>query len=64
MHAINNKWDMTPIILGVVRHLWNNVIISGYMFTATEKAQFESFLDNIQWPSSTGRVPKNVSGGH
>lgn len=53
---------LSSSIQGIVRHLWVEVIIDGYLFNIEESHRFNVFLDHMHWPSGIGRVPKNVSG--
>ncbi|KAB5590975.1 hypothetical protein CTheo_5591 [Ceratobasidium theobromae] len=51
---------MHNLFLGIVSHCWNDVLIAGIYFTAAQKRQFDRFLDNFEWPSGIGRLPKNL----
>ncbi|KAF8595852.1 hypothetical protein BDV93DRAFT_456040 [Ceratobasidium sp. AG-I] len=52
---------MHNLYLGVIRHLWADVLLEGYYFSNSQAEALESFINNLSWPSNIGRVPKNVS---
>ncbi|KDQ50102.1 hypothetical protein JAAARDRAFT_63386 [Jaapia argillacea MUCL 33604] len=56
---------MHNIFLGVISHLFMQVLFSGYMFSGagsanSQKQRFEDLINSILWPSHVTRLPKNM----
>lgn len=56
---------MHNIYLGLVHHLFMEVIFKGYMLSGSggsnsQKQRFEKIINSIRWPSHVTRLPRNV----
>ncbi|KZT25039.1 hypothetical protein NEOLEDRAFT_1156520 [Neolentinus lepideus HHB14362 ss-1] len=56
---------MHNIFLGVIAHLFTQVLFSGYMFSgaggrSSQKQRFEDLVNSVRWPSHVTRLPKNL----
>ncbi|KZT29817.1 hypothetical protein NEOLEDRAFT_1055472 [Neolentinus lepideus HHB14362 ss-1] len=56
---------MHNVFLGIIAHLFTQVLFAGYMFTGaggtdSSKQRFEDLVNSVQWPSHVTRLPKNA----
>jgi len=56
---------MHNIFLGLIAHFFTQVLFAAHMFPGrgaqhSSKQQFETFINEFQWPSHITRLPKNV----
>ncbi|KAL7282470.1 hypothetical protein ACG7TL_003941 [Trametes sanguinea] len=50
--------------LGLVKHGFDTVIVSGYLLDAASWRLFQELINSVQWPSGIGRLPKNLGENH
>ncbi|KDQ09801.1 hypothetical protein BOTBODRAFT_97245, partial [Botryobasidium botryosum FD-172 SS1] len=52
---------MHNMFLGIIAHFFCFVIIGGYMLSKAQRNIYEEFMESVEWPSSIGRLPKNLA---
>ena len=45
---------------GIVNDFFKKILVGGYLLNKDERSQFEAIINNMIWPSETGRLPTNV----
>ncbi|QRV82786.1 Transposase family tnp2 [Ceratobasidium sp. AG-Ba] len=51
---------MHNLYLGIVKAIWF-LLIHTYYFSASQRREFDLFMDSVEWPSGIGRLPKNLA---
>ncbi|KAH9922163.1 hypothetical protein B0H21DRAFT_701295 [Amylocystis lapponica] len=54
---------MHNIFLGIIAHLFMEILFKGYMFSGSggnNSARFEDTINSVRWPSHVTRLPKNL----
>jgi hypothetical protein len=45
---------------GIVNDFFKKILIGGYLLNKDKWSQFEAIINDMTWPSGTGRLPTNV----